>query len=451
MVNGQIWHGYSGARTLAGNMSPQLTRENRIDQLEFVLAVAAIFLAPANFLRLPSVYITLGDVLLFACFALLLLRRAVPIRPLDSSTPIWIVGIMLLVGGLLVSSVVNGDPQRGIIVSAQYFTAYFILPLVILQRPLWQISILVKVFVLSIFIMGLHGIYLIHIDGEIYTRFVSGSGRLRSFVERENECASLFAMTFPLLFWLLGMKYIRHTTFWICFAIFGYGIMLTGSNTGLLGMMYACFYIILTSLSSLRRLILILGGATTLVLLLSFVGDSLVRTVLPPVFQQRVLGALQSGDLDQAGTFTERYELILEALEMVENTILLGVGADQYRFFSEMGYAVHNAYLLIWAEGGLFAMIGFVLIILAGLSIIPGAIRRKGSWEAGICTFSSASLFALLVNAVPHVYGRFWAVPLFLGIAVSLVQSQNTDTQTLELDAAIDRPNEHGDTRHSIS
>ena len=337
---------------------------------------------------------------------------------------------MLLVSGLLVSSITNGDPLRGIIVSAQYFTAYFVVPLVILQRPLWQVSILVKTFVLSIFVMGLHGIYLIHIDGEVFTRFVSGSGRLMSFVERENECASLFAMTFPLLFWLLEKRYIRSNTFLICFAIFAYGIMLTGSNTGLLGMLYACFvYLALTSLSSLRRLTLVVIGATALVFLLSLVGDELGRTVLPPVFQERVLAALQSGDLAQAGTFTARYELILEGLEIVETSTLVGVGADQYRLLSDLGHVVHNTYLLIWAEGGLFAMMGFVLIILAGLSIIAGTIRREGARAAWVCTFSSVSLFALLVNTVPHVYGRFWTVPLFLGVAVGLAQSQNTDAR----------------------
>lgn len=357
--------------------------------------------------------------------------------------------MMLLVGGLLASSVVYGDPQRGIIVSAQYFAAYFIVPLVLLHRPLWQISILVKVFVLSILIMGFHGIYLIHIDGETYTRFVSGSGRLRSFVERENECASLFAMTLPLLFWLRGMKYIRRITFWVCFVVFAYGVMLTGSNTGLLGMLFVCFiYLVLTTFSSWRRLLLIFGGVSALVILLSLVGESLVRTVLPSVFQQRVLGALLSGDLALAGTFTGRYELILEALGIAENSILLGVGADQYRFISELGHAVHNAYLLLWAEGGLFAMIGFVLIIFAGFSIVPGNIRRGISWVTGVCTFSSVSLFALLVNTVPHVYGRFWAVPLFLGIAVSLAQSRNIDAQTLDPEVAIDWPDEYRDTRH---
>lgn len=436
-------------RTVSGTMPPHLTRQNRVDQFEFALAVAAIFLAPANFLRHPSVYITLGDVFTFACLAFMLLRRTIPSRPFDSSTPIWIFGLMLLVSGLLVSSITTGDSLRGIIVSTQYFTAYFIVPLVILQRPPWQLSILIKTFVLSVVIMGLHGIYLIHIDGEVYTRFVSGSGRLKSFVERENECASVFAMTFPLLFWLVGMRYIRPAIFLICFTIFAYGIMLTGSNTGLLGMLYACFvYLALTSLTSLRRLILVVVGSTALVFLLSLVWGALGRKVLPPVFQQRVLGALQSGDLAQAGTFTSRYELILEGLEMVENSILLGVGADQYRLLSKLGHVVHNAYLLIWAEGGLFAMMGFVLLILAALSIAPGAIRREGGRLAGICTFSSVSLFALLVNSVPHVYGRFWAVPLFLGVATSLAQSQKTDAQTLGSEAAIDRPDELGDARY---
>src|SRR3546814_3706712 len=55
---------------------------------------------------------------------------------------------------------------------------------------------------------------------------------------------------------------------------------------------------------------------------------------LPEVFQGRVGGAIESGDMSQAGTYTGRMDLIHEAWEIVEDTMIVGLGVDQYRTIS---------------------------------------------------------------------------------------------------------------------
>ena len=72
---------------------------------------------------------------------------------------------------------------------------------------------------------------------------------------------------------------------------------------------------------------------------------------LPETFQERVGGAVGSGDLSQAGTFVNRSELIEEAWTFAEGNILIGMGVDRYRELSNHDNPVHNLYLLIWNEG----------------------------------------------------------------------------------------------------
>jgi hypothetical protein len=144
-------------------------------------------------------------------------------------------------------------------------------------------------------------------------------------------------------------------------------------------------------------------------------------TVLPEAFQIRVLGAMQSGDLGRAGTFTSRMGLIHEALEIVDDSLLVGLGADQYRVESNLGAPVHDVYLLLWAEGGLPALIGWLML--------PQIIAITALWVLGhpggrlltATTLAVITVFLLAATGTAHMYGRFWVVPLHLSTALLMV------------------------------
>lgn len=411
---GGSWHVPRAAAWTGLGLSKQV--RGRLDQFEFFLACATVFLAPINILRHPSFYLTLSDVLAAICLLVMLLNRSLPVRPFGTVTFWWILGNVMLIGGLLVSTLVNGDVARGLVVSGQYGAAYFALPLVIVSRPRWQIEIMAKIFVLAIVLLCLHGVYVIHYVGETNTQYVSGNGRLMSMMERTNNFAAVIAMTVPILFWLAGAGCIRRLTVAVVLPILVYGSMLTGSNSGMLGLAYGFgIYLLVTVAHSLRQIALAFAGVCAAITALAIWGKS----ILPAVFQKRVLGALESGDIEQAGTFSHRYDLMMEALQMVDNTTLFGVGADQYRVLSQWGHPVHNVYLLVWAEGGLIALTGLLLIIVSGLLMLPGTMHRPRGRYAAICTFCVVTQFAFLVNATPHIYARFWTVPLLIGIAIS--------------------------------
>nr|WP_302476977.1 O-antigen ligase family protein [Ruegeria arenilitoris] len=198
-------------------------------------------------------------------------------------------------------------------------------------------------------------------------------------------------------------------------AILVYGLMLTGSNTGFGA-----------ATLGTGMILLLAGGVRTIVaaaLLAAIFSATVLQfgdLFLPEVFQRRVFGALSSVDIEQAGTFMDRFALMQEAFQLSNETVWLGLGADQYRTFSSYGAPVHNTYLLVLSEGGVLSLLGLSGFFLSALALGIVAYRSPESRMLGALTLVTVILFALLLNAFAHFYARFWHVPLALAMSLSL-------------------------------
>lgn len=385
---------------------------NFFRKIEIWIAALAVFFVPFNFIRTSFAYFTLADGLFILSLLIRLIVGTFPLNPIGRGTSLWLAGMALLWSGLLTSSIFQGDLIRGMIVTGQYAFTLLVIPAVIMQRPWRQTVLLVRIFCLSTFVMCVHGVYVIDVAGERYTRFVSGSGRLQGFVERENECGALIALAFPLLLWLVDTHRIRWWAAVPVVVAYLYGTMLTGSNTGMFTLVIGTVIYVLIAFD-LRRVLM--SGAIVAIL-----GGGLLtlgQDYLPRVFRERVLVAFEAGDLEKAGTFEGRMALISESVEIARHTMLIGLGADSFQEVSAQGAPVHNTYMLVWTEGGLLALAGLVLVLISGLvpamdaSMIP---RGRQSAAVAICSIIA---FGLLINAAPHIYGRFWFTPLLLAIS----------------------------------
>jgi hypothetical protein len=408
--------------------TPQPARRARagtLARLEFFFVAAAVFFAPMNFLRVDPIYFTLGDLCTVVALILMMLNRGVPLSFLGPFTPLWVTGLGLLTTGLMASSIVNGDPQRGVVIVAQYIFAYFLIPLIVVTRPRDQIVKLLYLFIFSIILMVLFGWYKIEIVGERDTRWVSGSGRMQSFVERENECATLIALTIPLVFWLAEIGRLWRIAEVAIVALLLYGIMLTGSNTGLIcaAAGFAAFHL---ATFSVKKGIAVLALTVVAGFLLMDGGEG----ILPATFQKRVMPALVNADISEAGTYVERVSLMKEALSFAPHTLVFGFGADQYRDVSVWNQPVHDVYLLLLTEGGAISPFGLLVMLCAGLGIVPRVLRLPGGLPQAACTFAVIGLFGVAIAATPHVYGRFWVTPLALAIGVSVSSLREVSRQT---------------------
>lgn len=385
-----------------------------LSSIEFGIAAAGVFLIPFNLLRLDFAYFTLADLLLSFSLFLRLCCGSWPTRPFGRGSIFWAAGLMLLLGGLFASSIIMGDLGRGLIVTFQYLFALGFMPCVMLGRSPRQTLILVAVFSLSIFVICAFGIYLIHIDGQRNTAFVSGNGRLRSFLERENALASLIAITVPLLIWLRRIDRLPTIALFVALIAMIYATMLTGSNTGTFALLIALLTSVL--LTAPPRIV-----AVSFLFLAILFGWTLKGgyEYLPDVFQKRVLAAVESGNIDEAGTFLDRYNLIVESLEISKRTTILGLGPDQYREVSYWYLPVHNTYLLVWTEGGAIALAGLALITLGWWAAALDAAALAGGRSHAAPAIASVFAFMLLINAAPHIYARFWTAPIVLGVAIA--------------------------------
>lgn len=379
----------------------------------FHLAALAVFLSPMNHFRLDFVYFTAGDVAVVLALAVMLWRGALPRRPFGPATGLWVAGFLLLGTGLMLGSIAHGAGVDLGKVLAQYGFSLLLMPLVLAGRSLAETVTLSRILVLSVVVVMLFGIWLIHAVPDPPLAFVSYNGRLRSLVERENECAAMGAVALVLLLGLWSAGFARLWELLVALPILAYGIMLTGSNTGL--MCAALGVGMLMAFAPSGRLTLFVAA-----ILAGLVGLALAFPALvPDVFRTRVLEGITAGDPSLSGTFADRLLLIQEAFRLADDRLLIGMGAEQFRNISVFDAPVHNTYLLLLNEGGLLSLCGLVVLMLAGLPVALSHLTRPEHRPIAATTLTMLLIFAVMLNTFPHFYARFWNVPLILALALS--------------------------------
>lgn len=379
----------------------------------FHLALLAVFLSPMNYFRLDMVYFTASDVAVVLALAVMLWQGALPRRPFGAASGLWVAGFLMLGAGLMLGSVAHGAGVDLGKVLAQYGFSLLLMPLVMAGRSLGETVALARALVLAVVVVMLFGIWMIHVVPDPPLSFVSYNNRLRSLVERENECAALGAVAVVFLLGLWQAGFVRWWELLAALPVLAYGIMLTGSNTGLMCAVLGVGMILAFSPSGgLSVLVLGAGGA---ILGLGAAFPALV----PEVFRARVLEGIAAGDPALSGTFADRMLLIQEAFRLADERLLIGMGAEQFRHISVFDAPVHNTYLLLLNEGGLLSLCGLVTLMLAGLPAPLSQLASRRHRGIAATTLTILLIFALMLNTFPHFYARFWNVPLILALSLS--------------------------------
>jgi O-antigen ligase len=386
--------------------------------LEHLVMTAAVFLALVPSWRLPAIFFTVSDLLVCVALVLLALRRGLPAAPFGVLSPLWYLCFAIFMLGLLGSSLLHGQPERGLIIGLQYVFAYIALPFVLMRPEQPILTGLIKTFVIAVIFENLAsiGLYYIGYQGElplIPAHFASGSGRLGAFLEDPNMNANIIALTCPfvLYLWFAGEIKVYYAV--PALAALMISLVMASSVGGLMasGLGIATFLVASRSLRVLLQSVT--GLAVGLVIVLTWSSQE-----LPTVFQDRVLGAVHSGDIDQAGTFADRVKLIKEAWAMIDQTLLYGVGADQFRTISDERMPVHNMYLLVWVEGGLPALFGWLCLLLIPVLSAFYVYRATPHRLIGGVAMAVSLVFVFVANSAAHMYARLWAIPLELALAL---------------------------------
>lgn len=414
----------------------------RVGRLEFGITACAIFLAGFTNWRYRGINFTYGDIAFCFSLFLLVVRGELPRMPFGWLTSLWHLFFAGFLVALTASSLFSPEPVRALVVSSQYIFAYLILTLILMGRDLETTIRFLKVYVLSMTAICLIGLWYFHFTdikeawGHV---LISGSNRLSSVLGNANAFAAMVGLTFPVV---LHLWLSQHLRMWLAVpALVTLGLALIASSsvsglaTGVLGVL---MFLVLSGRLATGRMI---GGG---LLLGAVVGVILFSGVveLPETFERRVLEPLRTGHLDELGTYSARLALIEEALEALDDTMLLGMGADQFRTSTDIQAPVHNLYLLLWVEGGLPALLSWLGLL--GLAAVMAfrALFVPATRPVGALALTVVFLFSCMSFNAAHVYARFRVIPLFL--TLGLVLAVRDEAERRRADAAAGAPPQAG-------
>jgi O-antigen ligase len=390
----------------------------RISHLEFVVVSGAILLANFTAWRYGGVNFNYGDMLFCVSLCLLVFKGEVPRLPFGSLSSLWYLCFAIVLAAITASSLLSLAPTRALIISSQYTFAYVILTFVLMGRGLEMALRLLKAYVLSIAAVCLIGLWFFHFTetkvalGHV---LISGSNRVQSVLGNANAFAGLIAITLPVGLYLWTSRQMRLVFILPLLAILVIGLVASSSVSGLANAVLGIFVFLVLS-GRLGGWRVITGMLVVGIGLGLFMVSGALE--LPPTFERRVLEPLRSGNLDELGTYSARMELIEEAIEALDDTLLLGMGADQFRTTTELEAPVHNLYLLLWVEGGLPALVGWLGLLGVAAAVAFRALLVLETRQVGALALSVVLLFASISFNTAHVYARFRVVPLLLTLGL---------------------------------
>jgi hypothetical protein len=381
------------------------------------------FLVGYQALRPGGINVTLSDIAFILAFAVCLSRGQIETRPFGLMTPLWILALATMLTGLMIGTLVNGDMTRWIIISLQYLFGYLLLPLMLINLPRRFAERLVFVFILGMVVMEVAGIAvsltMTHEQAsQIFAaEFLSGSGRMSSFASEPNWNGELIAFTGPLALYALSERLIPLWAFIVTIALLLWGLLLSASFTGFaafsIGMSITLLFVGLRALASV---LLVVGVAASI-----FVASG---SPLPPVFQKRVGNALVEGSLEDAGTFRGRVQLLEQAWDKAEDTLVVGLGVEGFRQTNEVEQPVHNLFMLMLVDGGLLALIGFSSLVALMFAMPLRRIRSAGIGAGA--ALAVATVFLIYTQSMPHMFSRLNIVPVVFALMLVYVRDRPT-------------------------
>ncbi|WEX75616.1 O-antigen ligase domain-containing protein [Sinorhizobium numidicum] len=344
----------------------------------------------------------------------------------------WVSAFLLISSGIYLSSLFIGDATRGVILIMQYFFCFILLPHALMQRDENEAYRLIIIFILGVLALDIHGIVTFYTVGySPESQVVTGALRLATLMGAANAAASLNAMTIVILLWLRTIGRISFLPFLCILSTMILALVLTSSNTGLIAVTTGT--LIYFAVTFRPGLLVRIVPAIVLAVAFFLLGGA---NYLPATFHKRVLAAVLEGDITEAGTFTDRAALNYEALEMIGSRgfSLLGIGADQFRLASFHEVPVHNTFLILWVEGGVLSLAGWMLMSSMGIIVWLLAWRRNVIPHGRAAVLVCFVVFVTVASATAHIYSRHWYTVLLLTMQptiIALSQYRQEETKSV--------------------
>ena len=376
-----------------------------------MFALAGSFLLSWQLVRTPEFNFTISDAAFLAALAAVLVGGRLTPSPFGRLTVMWMVGVLLLLGGLFVGSLFHDVVERWFNVAVQYLLALFMLPVVLASFDREFLGRAGLAFAYGVAVSQVVGIAALKFVGydqltPIFGRtVVMGNDRIGALTAEPNANGAVCVFALVILASALLERRIRPLAGMMTMMALIAGLAFSASFTALLALVALTGIIALLTWSRGFNRVAVAG----IMLATVYIG---LGGPLPAVFMERVGSAIIDWDLSKAGTFEGRTALILDAWHLANANLVVGLGVDEFRDASIYGAPVHNLPLLLLNEGGLlsFAGLAILMICLFFASAMVGGSETVG----GAICFAALTVLLIYIMSLPHMYARHWFGPVLL-------------------------------------
>jgi len=225
------------------------------------------------------------------------------------------------------------------------------------------------------------------------------AGAVHGIYENSNELALIAVLTLPFCFaFLLRTRSWWRKACWCTAAmLLVYGTMLTGSRGGLLALVAGGAVCLWEFGIRRKRLGLVVGVGGVALLLMLFSADTVMDRFHATFNDQTTTEHGRAA----YGSAVQRQELFWKALAVTAEHPLFGIGAGNFNSVSGDWHEQHNTYTQMSSEGGLPALILYVLMLGCALGNLrkTNRLAPADSEEALFAMALRASLWGFMVGS----------------------------------------------------
>jgi hypothetical protein len=378
--------------------------------------------------------VSVGDIaLIVGSMAVLLSRRVLQVEPIRS--PTWIV-VFAMPGGLiiistLISTVANQTSSLFDMAAlvTQYGLTFLVLPVVLAQERIAQIAAAARAFVYGLGTMIVVGLVIITflpgLELVLASRgwlFSVGSDRTGLFAG-VGELSKMAGMSIPIVYYLAVRGWLSVARAGLLSGVMLVALIVTRSGSGAGAAAAALLVVVLLHLSARSNIraqtVQGGGGRGPLVGAVGIVLGALVLRQLDSrgvdyreAFVERITAPLAAQGVDGVGSARIRERLIGEAWRVIGDHTVFGIGPGLYHQQASYGQGVHVVPLMLWAETGLLAMFGWLILIVGlGLAILS---RLRRAPIAAVAAGGVLTAFIATHMTAPYMYGRGLFFPMMV-------------------------------------
>ncbi|ANK13425.1 hypothetical protein [Erythrobacter neustonensis] len=395
---------------LARSPAPVLAMSS-VDKTARMFALAGAFLLSWQLVRIPEFNFTISDAAFLVALGAVLLGGRLTPSPFGRLTVMWMVGVLLLLGGLFLGSLFHEEVERWFNVAVQYLLALFVLPLVLASFDREFLGKAGLAFAYGVAVSQVVGIAALKLVGYeqltpiVGRTIVLGNDRIGALTAEPNANGAVCVFALVILASALLERRIRPLLCAATVATVVAGLVFSASFTSLLALVALTAIIAPLTWSRGFNRVAVAG----IMLATVYIG---LGGPIPDIFMERVGSAIIEWDLSKAGTFEGRTSLILDAWHLANGNLLVGLGVDQFRDASIYGAPVHNLPLLLLNEGGLLSFAGLAILVIC--LFFSSAMAGGTDTVGGAICFAALTVLMIYIMSLPHMYARHWFGPVLL-------------------------------------